>query len=342
MLWSPPRHTIHGVRLNPRCGVSPLVALAIAAGVAATGCARSSPVSPSPATVASSGSSAARSSSSGPPAVPFSLLPDPTDDRSGGRTSVVIISIDGLRPDAIPLAPASNLLALARRGAYSWRAQTVLPSTTLPSHVSMLTGFPPEVHGVTWDDYTPTRRIKVPTLFGAVRAAGRRTALLAGKEKFTYFRDAGCCDLWELRTGGDEDLSQEAVLAAAGGVDLLAVHLPQVDLTGHATSWMSERYLSAVRQADAAVGRIVSALPSHATVIVTADHGGHMAGHGTADPLDTTIPWILVGPTVARGRVLASPIRTMDTAATAAYVLGVMLPAGVDGRPVLEAFESER
>ena len=34
------------------------------------------------------------------------------------------------------------------RGAYTWQAQTILPSLTLPSHVSMLTGFTPDVHGV--------------------------------------------------------------------------------------------------------------------------------------------------------------------------------------------------
>ena len=47
---------------------------------------------------------------------------------------VAIISIDGLRADALVEAGAPNIQALAGRGAYTWRAQTILPSTTLPSH----------------------------------------------------------------------------------------------------------------------------------------------------------------------------------------------------------------
>src|SRR5919106_5858529 len=37
---------------------------------------------------------------------------------------VLILSIDGLRPDAISLAPMPNLLALMQSGAYSLSAQT--------------------------------------------------------------------------------------------------------------------------------------------------------------------------------------------------------------------------
>jgi len=276
--------------------------------------------------------SCARSS----PVSPTSPLSAPTQ----ARTAVAIISIDGLRPDAVVSGRAPNILALTGRGAYSWRAQTILPSNTLPAHVSMLTGFLPAAHGVTWDDYQPSRgQILVPTLFNAARAAGRRTALFAGKEKFTHFRDSGCCDVWQYSTGGDQDLAGQAAAEASAGIGLLVVHLPDVDLAGHANQWMSEGYLAAVKRADDAVGRIVASLPPYATLIVTADHGGHPTGHGSADPLDTTIPWIIVGPTIVQGRELSSPISTVDTAATAAYVLGISLPAGATGRPVLEAFD---
>ena len=51
----------------------------------------------------------------------------------------------------------------------------------------MLTGFTPDVHGVA-DDYLKERGpIPVPTLFSVARSFGRRTAMMAGKQKFTYF-----------------------------------------------------------------------------------------------------------------------------------------------------------
>jgi len=100
---------------------------------------------------------------------------------------VVIVSIDGLRPDAIAKADTGNIKALAARGAYTWEARTIMPSNTLPSHVSMLTAFPAEVHRILWDEYLPLRgRLTVPSVFTAVRAAGMRSAMIVGKNKFDY------------------------------------------------------------------------------------------------------------------------------------------------------------
>jgi hypothetical protein len=67
-----------------------------------------------------------------------------------GIAHVIIISIDGLRPDALFAAEAPALDSLIARGAYCPVAQTVQNSTTLPSHASMLTGMVPEKHGLLW------------------------------------------------------------------------------------------------------------------------------------------------------------------------------------------------
>jgi arylsulfatase A-like enzyme len=295
-----------------------LLILAVAAFLAS--CGGRSPVGPSSAAVAST---------------TVTVAPAPVL----GPARVTIISIDGLRPDALLQAGAPNIMALAARGAYSWQAKTIMPSTTLPGHISMLSGYSPDAHGVTWDDYAPMRgAILVPTLFAVARAAGLRSAMVVGKEKFATFRDTGACDSWVLAARGDDDVAGQVSTMASARPDLLFVHLPEVDLTGHAWGWMSDAYLDSVRRADQAVGRIVGSLPSDMTFILSADHGGHLSTHGTSDPLDTTIPWIIAGPTTAKGRQLPSGIRTMDTAATAAYVLGVHLSPDASGRPILDAF----
>ena len=74
-----------------------------------------------------------------------------------------------------------------------------------------------------------------------------------------------------------------------------------------------------------------------AAVIVTADHGGHDTTHGSSLPEDMTIPWIVSGPGIRPGG-LTTQVHTMDTAATAAFALGLPLPAEWDGVPVYEAF----
>jgi predicted AlkP superfamily pyrophosphatase or phosphodiesterase len=279
-----------------------------------------------------------RSQPAGPSPV-GGLPPTPSAPQVTPPGRVAIVSIDGLRPDAIQTAGAPNILALAARGAYTWNARTVLPSTTLPSHVSMLSGVDPAVHGIVWNEYEPARgRLFVPTILSLAHEDGRRTAVITGKSKFAYLCDTGACDTWAIADRSDDDVATRV----ADGPDVLFVHLPDVDRAGHGNNWMSDAYLAAVRRADAVLGRIVAALSPDTTVILTADHGGHADGHGSSDPGDVTIPWVIAGPHTARGKALGGSIRTVDTAATAAYVLGIPVPGTVAGRAVLEAFQQAR
>jgi len=267
------------------------------------------------------------------PPVPVAPVAAPTPPR------VVIFSIDGLRPDALLQAGAPVITDLAARGAYTWQAQTIMPSTTLPSHASMLSGYLPSAHGITWDEYRPEKGlIPVPTVFSAARAAGLRTVLVAGKEKFRQLDVPGMVQRFDLCAGDDQEVATRAASEALAGFDLMFVHLPQTDLTGHAQGWMSGAYLDAIANADRAVGRVLAVLPAGTTVIVTADHGGHDWNHGTNQATDMRIPWVIAGPHVAV-RALATRVVTTDTAATAARVLGLSLSGGATGRPVLEAFE---
>ncbi|HEU0107937.1 MAG TPA: alkaline phosphatase family protein [Vicinamibacteria bacterium] len=268
------------------------------------------------------------------PPLPVVPVAAPTPPR------VVIFSIDGLRPDALLQAGAPAITGLAARGASTWRAQTVMPSTTLPSHASMLSGYLPSAHGITWDDYRPENGpIAVPTVFAVARAAGLRTVLVAGKEKFRQLDVPGMVQRFDLCAADDQEVASRAAGEAMAGFDLMFVHLPQTDLTGHAQGWMSAAYLDAIAGADRAVGRVLAALPAGTTVIVTADHGGHDFNHGTTQPADMLIPWVVAGPRVAV-RTVTTKVVTTDTAATAAWVLGLSLPGGATGRPVLEAFEA--
>ena len=75
-------------------------------------------------------------------------------------------------------------------------------------------------------------------------------------------------------------------------------------------------------------------------MIVTADHGGHGRTHGTTRAEDMTIPWIVWGNGVSVGTTIAGNVRTMDTAGTALWLLGVDAPDGWTGTPVREAFTS--
>jgi predicted AlkP superfamily pyrophosphatase or phosphodiesterase len=266
---------------------------------------------------------------------------------------VMLVSIDGLRPDAITAFEAPTLQRLTREGSFSLAASTITPSKTLPSHTSMLTGEPPERHGVLWNNVlsAETSRISQTTVFGVARAGGYATAAFFSKPKFQPLQQADALDYsqapggwfgsWRsTRTVNDVEryLGQERL-------NLLFVHLADVDRAGHSSGWMSAPYGRAVEECDAAVARLLALADAafgagRYTVIVTADHGGHGNDHGSDDPRDVLIPWIVWGRGVRAGELQAGNIRTMDTASTVLWLLGLDEPAEWAGSPVTSAFAS--
>jgi predicted AlkP superfamily pyrophosphatase or phosphodiesterase len=254
---------------------------------------------------------------------------------------VALISIDGLRPDALTPEDTPNILALAERGSYTFAAQTIFPSTTLPGHASMLMGVEPSAHGITFDEYRETFELTRPTVFAVAHSAGKRTLMVVGKTKLKQLAATGTLDSFVLATRGDADVVNEAITLIPAGFDLLFVHLPQTDQVGHASGWMSAEYLEQLRQTDEAVGRLVSLLPLETTVIVTSDHGGQLKTHGSRDTLDMTIPWIIAGPLAVHRGPLKRPVRTVDTAPTVLGLLGLAPPSNCAGKLVSEAFEPQ-
>jgi len=111
----------------------------------------------------------------------------PTPTPQSGINHVVIISIDGMRPDALDQADTPTMDKLRARGAYCPHAQTVKTSETLPGHASMLTGMLEDKHGILWGlPYIGWPGMKGPSLFSEAHDAGFSTAMVFGKEKLNY------------------------------------------------------------------------------------------------------------------------------------------------------------
>jgi arylsulfatase A-like enzyme len=236
-----------------------------------------------------------------------------------------------------------NLLELMKTSAFTMNAQTVYRSVTLTSHASMLTGLCPSKHGVDWNDYLPERGYaKGIDIFDLAHAAGLQTVMYVGKEKLVQLTEPSSVDIYHYINDRDLVITDELLNDFPEDFGVLFVHFPLVDGMGHEHGWMSPEQLSVAYRADEALGLIlaeldVRGLRDETLVIITADHGGRGQSHGSNYPEDMTIPWIASGPDIQPGR-LTSPVNTMDTAATAAFVLGLPAPTEWDGVPVYEAF----
>jgi hypothetical protein len=265
----------------------------------------------------------------------------PTPSHRASR--VLILSIDGLRPDAILAAPMPNLLDLMRNSAQTLNAQTVHPSVTLIAHASMLGGVCPSKHGVDWNDYLPEKGYALGTdLFDLAHAAGLQTVMYVGKEKLIQLTEPSSVDIYRFINDRDLVIADRLIADFPQDFDLLFVHFPLVDGMGHRYGWMSPQQLNVAYRADEALGMILAELDARGIrdetlILVTADHGGHDTLHGSRLREDMTIPWIASGPGI-QPKVLTTQVNTMDTAATAAFVLGLPIPPEWDGAPIYEAF----
>jgi hypothetical protein len=279
------------------------------------------------------------------------------------KVNIVVIIVDGARPDAYRRAGAPNILRLRNSGSYTMNAKTIFPSWTGPAHVSLGTGLGPDKHGFKNNDINTdvgTLRAVKRYLSGEIKTvldygkqgAGLKTVVVAEDNPRTKSRVtkmlARNIDVRDHVNGGSEEImKQAATYLNDPAYLLLGIHLPEVDKTGHEFGWMSPEQLEAVKVVDGAIGNFMRALKKSSKakntyIILTSDHGGSGLDHGSDSPEDMTIPWIIFGPDVKNGYKIKSEVRIYDTAATILHILGIPIPADWDGQPVLEVFRGPR
>lgn len=95
------------------------------------------------------------------------------------NNKVILISIDGMRPDGLLACGHPFLQEMMKKGAYTLKGRTVFPSVTTPCHMSMFHSVPPERHGITTNLYIPPVR-PIDGLAEGIRAAGGVSAMYYG------------------------------------------------------------------------------------------------------------------------------------------------------------------
>jgi predicted AlkP superfamily pyrophosphatase or phosphodiesterase len=266
------------------------------------------------------------------------------------KSKVLVVVFDGCRPDALAQAHTPTVDQLWHTGAYSWSAQTVAPSVTLPTHTSMWRGVTPEKHGITENVFVPTASA-YPSALEIAHRSGLSTAMFTCWEELRDLSAPGnltmsYCHEAHTDDGTDQRVAGEAArYIVAEQPHLIFVYFGNIDLVGHDYGWMSDHYIAAIEQLDQTLGTLLQTLSgAHLredyTLLFLADHGGHERWHGSTLREDLTIPWVINGPPIKQGHEIQTPVFIHDTAATIVYLLDLPLPDVWDGKPVLEAFVS--
>ena len=231
----------------------------------------------------------------------------------------ILVSIDGLRADAVTPETTPNLVRLGENGTRVV-ARTVMPCCTLPCHTSMFRGVDATRHGITTNTWQPMVR-PIHSLVDTLHHAGMQVG--------AFFNWGELRDLWapgsvatsvfirdSYRPEGDRRVF-DAFMAQADDLDFAFVYFGHTDEAGHAAGWMSEPYLAAATHADELVGKIMAELPD-AFLTVMSDHGGHERTHGTELREDMEIPFI-----TNRKVALPTPMMIYHTPSVLARELGI-------------------
>lgn len=232
---------------------------------------------------------------------------------------VLLVSIDAFRADYLELGITPNLARLAREGVRARWMNPSYPSLTFPNHYTIVTGLRPDRHGIvhnTMDDvalgvFKLSDRAAVSTsqwwggepIWVGAENAGPATATLfwPGSEAEIGGRRPGRWQRFDAAV--PSAVRVDTVLGwlgepAATRPRLATLYFEVLDHASHAHGPDSAQAHAALREADAAIGRLVAGLEARAlldavNIVIVSDHGmatvapGHaIAVEDMVDPAD--------------------------------------------------------
>jgi len=274
---------------------------------------------------------------------------------------VIFLGFDAMSSIGIQRATTPTFNYLIENGAVSLDTRCVRETSSSQNWMSMVTGAPIEMHGVTGNDWErdnysiePAARNSIglfPTMFDVIREQKPDAKMYAYIEwsgetrmyDMTVF-DKALYSNKEKGYSADELLQQAFADYLADEPELLFVSIDITDHQGHETGHESQEYFDCISHMDKQVGEFVKKLEERdmlkdAVIIITADHGGIHYGHGGDSMEELQIPVIMYGKGVTKGKFMAHANMIYDNAATVAGLLGVELPRECRGRFMQEAFE---
>ncbi|RMH10005.1 MAG: hypothetical protein D6704_00240 [Nitrospirae bacterium] len=287
---------------------------------------------------------------------------------------VLLIVLEGVGPSSIHLGDMPILQKLAREGAVSWHATSIMPPLPVPAMASLLTGLTVKKHRITpeWETYDFSRSfLRAPTVFDYLDlAGGRDTALFFMDERFyqlarpEIYIDKQICGYAKPECNPStlvlyvKDYLAKVLDKGGHGFrlfdvpGLLVAHFPQAARAGAKYGWQSSQYRQALQTIDTAVAEMLQLYQEigalgETMVIITGltgspisspgENGSH-EGSETKDGL-RVIPWIAWGANVKSGYEIRRPVSILDTAATIMEALGLETHTEWESHALSEIFQ---
>jgi arylsulfatase A-like enzyme/Flp pilus assembly protein TadD len=272
----------------------------------------------------------------------------PTPPSSAARQNIVLITLDTTRADRLGSygradAGTPNLDRLAASGVRFSDAWSVAP-ITLPAHLSILTGCTPVTHGVR-DNGGAKYDGRIPTLATRLAAQGYRTAAVVSASVLDsdWGANAGFT-IYDDRFDGKSERSAKSatthaleILQSSTEPIFLWVHYFDPHWSYEPPPPFSERFANDLYQGEIAsvdfeLGRLLTGLDKakqKSIIVIVADHGESLGEHGERTHgiftyrSTLSVPFLISGPGIPAGRVVAEPVSIIDIAPTIAELAGL-------------------
>lgn len=218
---------------------------------------------------------------------------------------VLIIGIDGCRPDALQAASTPNIDLLIANATYSFESLTEAPTWSGVGWSGMLTGVWRDKHGVSDNSFSGSNFAMYPHFFNNIEDCN--PSLVTASIVHWGPINSQIVDIadYTLTVSSDLAVSQETVTYLNNNdPDALFIHFDDVDHAGHNFGFSPNitQYTDAITQTDIYIGTVIAALENRSNyanedwiIILSTDHGGTLSGHGGASVEERTMFTIFSG-----------------------------------------------
>ena len=256
------------------------------------------------------------------------------------NNKVLLILVDGMKGDSVLSCGNKFAAKMVKESTSKLDTQTVMPSVTLPCHMSLFHSVPPERHGILSNTYTPQVR-PVKSLINLLSENNKVCSMFYDWEELRDLSRPGALSHSLFTTNdidglGDEELTDGVIeYINSKNPDFIFLYYGTPDEVGHKFGWESEHYKKSINHSWNFIEKVYNAIPDDYTIIITADHGGHLRGHGDNIAKDMTIPLIIHGEGFDSNKELPANTTIMDIAPTITKIFDITADKDWEGKSLI-------
>lgn len=257
------------------------------------------------------------------------------------KKKVILILSDGMKGDSVLSCKHPFAKYCVDHYASKLDVQTVMPSVTLPCHMSLFLSVPPTRHGILTNTYVPQVRL-VKSLFTQLKNHQKTSAMFYNWGELRDLSLPGDLSYSLLASEGIIDGSEETYLTQSAidyiqknEPDFVFLYFGGTDSIGHHYGWETPEYHGGICHSFDCIEKIYHSIPKDYTIMITSDHGGHDRSHGHDIPEDMMIPLLIISDDFPATTSFLNDTTIMDIAPTISQILNIPVDSDWEGRSLV-------